>query len=195
MVRKLPETSTRINIVELKWSVTPFCLVNVYLPACGEAENEIQFEECLDMLHEIFTKYCPTHTIICGGDFNASHHRVDYLRRDELFLNFLKEHGMMPGSGYPVKDTFFHTANDSSSQIDYVLVGPQKQCLVILCRSPVHYLNLSDHTHIVLHLDVIGVKQQGSSTGRSSQADVAVHPRIRWNKLTWTFTSLPSVQG
>ena len=71
----------------------------------------------------------------------------------------------MPGSSYPVKDTFFHTANDSSSQIDYFLVGPSKAVLSYSVQIPeVHDLNLSDHTHVNLQLDVIGVKQQGSST-------------------------------
>ena len=76
VLRKLPETSTRINVVELKWSVTPFCLANVYLPARCVAENEIGFEECLDVLHEHFIKYGPTHIIICSGDFKR---QVDYV--------------------------------------------------------------------------------------------------------------------
>ena len=56
-MRKLPGTSVRINVVELKCPMTPFCLANVYLPAQGVAENEFLFEECLDELHEIFMKY------------------------------------------------------------------------------------------------------------------------------------------
>lgn len=92
MMKKLPETSVRINVVELKCPMTPFCLVNVYLPARGVAENEPLFEECLDELHEIFMKYSPSHTVVFGGDFNASLHRGDQLRRDVLFREFVMEH-------------------------------------------------------------------------------------------------------
>ena len=33
LIKKLPKTSVRINVVELKCPMTLFCLVNVYLPA------------------------------------------------------------------------------------------------------------------------------------------------------------------
>ena len=106
-MKQLPETSVRINVVELKCPMTPFCLVNVYLPARGVAENEPLFEECLDALHEIFMKYSPSHTVVFGGDFNASLHRGHKLRRDVLFREFVKEHSLQPDASYPKRDTFF----------------------------------------------------------------------------------------
>ena len=111
VMKKLPETNTRINVVELKCVAVSFCLVNVYLPARGLAEHEILFEECLNMPNEVFTKYSPTHTIICGRDFNASLHQVDWLRQDILFYSFLTEHGIQSEASYSIKYTFFHTAN------------------------------------------------------------------------------------
>ena len=108
LMKQLPETSVRINVVELKCPMTPFCLVNVYLPARGVAENEPLFEECLDELHEIFIKYSPSHTVVFGGDFNASLHRGHQLRRDVLFREFVKEHSLQPDASYPKRDTFFH---------------------------------------------------------------------------------------
>ena len=50
LIKKLPETSVRINVVELKCPMALFCLFNVCLPARGVAENEILFEESLDEL-------------------------------------------------------------------------------------------------------------------------------------------------
>ena len=82
--------------MELKWPMVLFCLVNVYLPARGLAENEILFEECLCELHEIFIKNSPTHTFVFGGDFNASLHRGDHLRREVVFKEFVIEHGLQP---------------------------------------------------------------------------------------------------
>ena len=136
VMRKLPEMSARINVVELKWSGTPFCLVYVYFP--GVAENEIRFEEI------IFTKYSPTHTIICGGDFKLSLHRVDYLRRDELFQNFLTEHGVMPGSSYPVKDPSSTPRMTVPHRlIAFLWTRPSKAVLSYSVLIPeVHYLNL-----------------------------------------------------
>ena len=64
LIQKLPDTSVRINVVELKWHTVLFCLVNVNLPARGLVENEILFEECLYKQHEIFIKYSPTHTFV-----------------------------------------------------------------------------------------------------------------------------------
>ena len=96
--------------MELKWPTVLFCLVNVYLPARGLAENEILFEECLCELHEIFIKYSPTHTFVFGGDFNASLHRGDHLRRDVVFKEFVIEHGLQPDACYPTHDTFFHAS-------------------------------------------------------------------------------------
>ena len=124
LIKKLPETSVRINAVELKCPIALFCLVNGYRPARGVAENETLFEECLDELHEIFIKNSPTYTIVFGGDFNASLYRGDHMRRDVLFLEFVIEHGLQPDACYPTRDTFFHASSDSSSQIDYFLVGP-----------------------------------------------------------------------
>ena len=80
-------------MVELKCPMALFCLVNVCLPAQGVAENEI-----LDELHEIFIKYSPIHTIVFGGDFSASLHRGDHLRRYVLFQEFVIEHGLQPGA-------------------------------------------------------------------------------------------------
>ena len=108
LIQKLPETSVKINVVELKWPTVLFCLVNVYLPARGLAGNEILFEECLYELHEIFLKYSPTHTFVFGGEFNASLHRGDHLRKDVLFKEFVIEHGLQPDACYPTQDTFFH---------------------------------------------------------------------------------------
>ena len=91
MIRKLPETNSRIKAVELKCQTVLLCLVNVYLPARGTSANEMLLAECLDELHEIFVKYSLSHTLVVGGDFNASSHRGEGIRRDVLFLKFVHE--------------------------------------------------------------------------------------------------------
>ena len=178
-MKKLPESSIRINVVELKNPIVLFCLVNVYLPARGLAENESLFAECLDELHEIFVKYVPTHTIFFGGDFNASLHRGSHLHRDVLFREFVEEHELKLDSNYPVQDTFFHASSDSSSQIDYFLVGPSRVPLQsVVTISDMHHLNLSDHTHLEI---CISAKDQLTGAKDFVPA-INTQPRIRWEK-------------
>ena len=144
LIQKLPETSVKINVVELKWPTVLFCLVNVYLPARGLAGNEILFEECLYELHEIFLIYSPTHTFVFGGEFNASLHRGDHLRRDVLFKERARitTRRLLSHTGY-----ILSRVKDSSSQIDYFLVGPSGMRLQSTVTIPeIHHLNLFDHT-------------------------------------------------
>ena len=129
--------------------------MNVFLPVRGLAEHEILFEDCLDMLHDVFIKYRPTHTIICGGDFNASLHRDDRLRRDMLLYSFLSEHGIQMEASYPVEYTFFHTPNNNFSQIDLFFVLPLMSDLVYQVEIPeVHHLHQSDIAYIEIYLEV-----------------------------------------
>ena len=182
LIKKLPKTSARINVVELKCPMTLFCLVNVYLPAQGVAENETLFAECLDELHEIFIKYSPTHTIVFGGDFNASLHRGDHLRRDVLVQEFVIEHGLQPDPCYPTRDIFFHLSSDSSSQIDYFLVVPSGMRLQSTVTIPeIHHLNLSNHTNLEIRINTVAPRGQASSE-KSSKSKCVLHSRIKWNK-------------
>ena len=158
-MKKLPESSIRINVVELKNPIVLFCLVNVYLPARGLAENESLFAECLDILHEIFVKYVPTHTIVIGGDFNVSLHRGSHLHRDVLFREFVEEHELKLDSNYPVQDTFFHASSDSYFQIDYFLVGPSRVPLQsVVTISDMHHLNPSTIHTLKSASPVLGLK-------------------------------------
>ena len=144
------------------------------------AENETLFEECLDELHEIFIKYSPTHTIVFGGDFNASLHRGDHLRRGVLFQEFVIEHGLQPDACYPTRDTFFHASSDSSSQIDFLLVGPLGMRLKSTVTIPeIHHLNLSDHTDLEIRINIAALRALASSE-KSSRSKCVLHSK--WNK-------------
>ena len=111
-----------VAVVEVSTDNRPVCLINVYLPSRGSASNENEFMETLDELHEVLQTFSSTHDIIIGGDFNASLHRTKTCGRDQSLRCFVNEHGLFLSSEYPEASTFFHTAGDFSSQIDYFFV-------------------------------------------------------------------------
>ena len=66
-----------------------------------------------------------------------------------LFREFVEEHELKLDLNYPVYDTFFHASSDSSSQIDYFLMGlPRVPLQSVVAISDMHHLNLSDHTYL-----------------------------------------------
>ena len=92
---------------------------------------------------------------------------------------FFNEQCLFMPVDYPVIPTFFHTAGDFSSQIDYFFVS---ELLVAESRVAVHdmhHLNLSDHTHISIEIPARILSMQ--VVGKD---DVPVHlkQRINWRK-------------
>ena len=66
------------------------------------------------------SKYSKSHTIVLGGDFNASLHREPPNNIDKMLRDCCSEAGLTTPDNYPVKPTFYHHDNKSSSQIDYL---------------------------------------------------------------------------
>ena len=106
-IKCLPESSERINVVELRADPALFCLVNVYLPTRGLAMDEMLFDDSPDMLHEIILKYSISHTIVLGGDFNSYLHRETVIRRDTVFKEFVREHNLEVDSDYQYRTCSF----------------------------------------------------------------------------------------
>ena len=103
------------------------CLINVYMPARGSPDCDMQFQSTLDEIHEILEKYGQTHKIILGGDFNASLHRTPPLGRDRVLQTFLAEHNLYLPDNYPSQYTYFHEGTDAKSQIHYWFISPLDQ--------------------------------------------------------------------
>jgi hypothetical protein len=40
------------------------------MPANGSKNHQVEYQECIDELHEIYLKYEHSHDIIIGGDIN-----------------------------------------------------------------------------------------------------------------------------
>ena len=125
------------------------------MPSRGSTEADAEYEETLDQIHEIVIKFNASHDIVIGGDWNGSLHRTKYCAHDSLLRSFLKEHSLILPVNYPVRDTFFHASSDCSSQIDYFVVSRLSKLEEVASIEDMHYLNVSDHTHIMLSLSQI----------------------------------------
>jgi endonuclease/exonuclease/phosphatase (EEP) superfamily protein YafD len=92
------------------------------MPIChrGRKNTAHQYSESLDIIREMVSKYSKSHTIVLGGDFNASLHREPPNNIDKMPRACCSEAGLITPDNYPVKPTFYHHDNKSSSQIDYL---------------------------------------------------------------------------
>ena len=70
--------------------------------------------------------------------------------------------------------------SDSSSQIDYFFLSQHSELNEVASIEDMHYLNISDHTHITLksHIHLERLTQ----TNPKDETPKVLKPRIRWNK-------------
>jgi exonuclease III len=94
LVRTLPDGSEKIQCIELEGAKRSVIIILcVYMPANG-SKNQVEYQECIDELHEIYLKYDHTHDIIIGGDINEdlNKHKPNNTRKAYL-INFINEFG------------------------------------------------------------------------------------------------------
>ena len=92
-------------------------------------------------------------------------------------LGFLKRNIR---SQNPALREIFHASNDSSSQIDYFLVAgsPSWSPLIKITIANMHYLNMSDHTHLELSLKLTVPLSLPEPSSQDQVRDI----KIRWDK-------------
>jgi hypothetical protein len=143
LAAKPVDGSNRIALLDLQ-ATNPICIINAYMPSRGLSSTELEYSAVLDELSEIILKYERSHAIILCGDWNASHTDRN-ISRDKKFQRFCVEMNLVnKQNGQP---TFFHSSNDSTSEIDYILF--HRNALHLLQGievHPVHPTNTSDHT-------------------------------------------------
>ena len=150
------------------------------MPCRGSTEADVEYDEILDQYHEILIKFDSSYDIIIGGDWNASLHRDKSCPRDRSLTSFLMEHNLVLPKSCPIGDTLFHVTGDSFSQIDYFFLSQYSELNEVASIEDMHYLNLSDHTHITLksHIHLERLTQ----TNPKDETPQMLKPRIRWNK-------------
>jgi hypothetical protein len=83
------------------------------------------------------------HTIVLGGDFNASLHREPPNNIDKMLRDCCSEAGLTTPDNYPVKPTFYHHDNKSSSEIDYLFTLKDRMCRLSLSTFGRHIYSTS----------------------------------------------------
>ena len=80
----LPDCNTRIQCVSVKTEGKPILLISVYMPTKGKTSTNSEFQECIDQLEEVVSKYEGSQDILIGGDFNEEIHRTLNTERNKI---------------------------------------------------------------------------------------------------------------
>ena len=99
-----------------------------------------------------------------GGDFNASLHREPPNNIGKMLRDCCSEAGLTTPSNYPVKPTFYHHDNKSSSQIDYLftLKDQMKDGIRAIKIWGHQNLNTSDHVLTTSTINISHIKKKKS---------------------------------
>ena len=119
-VKRLEEGNERIIAVTIAAS-KPICLINAYLPT-QDTGSHVEYSECLDIIHSIFTKFQGAYDIVLCGDLNGTLLDIRSNKHDKLLKELATELNLGTGIACGNKATFYHHAGTSTSQIDYILV-------------------------------------------------------------------------
>ena len=133
-------------------TMPPICIVSVYMPCRGNS-TKLQFEATIAELQDFTSKYGNSHALFICGDFNSSLSRHPANERDMLLISFCAKNNLVNGQDGAY--TLFHTNNDSTADIDYILTNTN----AVNLTSGVHVLNInhgnvSDHVPIAASLNI-----------------------------------------
>ena len=158
-ITTLPDCNQRMMAIRV---ANELCIINVYMPARGLSDSDLEFESCLDEIAEIIIKYGGNLDIMLGGDINASLHRRKYIKRDLAFHKFSEEFCLKMIQDYPETPTF-HNFNGTSSQLDYILTMKTERILNVNVTQS-DYLNTSTHKAIQAKVALICAIQKKNLT-------------------------------
>lgn len=179
VVKELPDGNERIICIEVTTTSVKLCLICTYMPCRGGGVNcESEFQEALDILHEIYTKYQDSHSIILMGDLNGSITKEIPNARDKKLTSFCRDHDI--DIRVPKQDTFFHVNGRDSNQSDYIL-SKRDATLKLGSYSVMDYellpTNVSDHIPVQSHIEV------GSRPRGTKPKAATYQQRINWDKI------------
>ena len=145
------------------------------MPSSGSDDHINKYQELLDEVSDIINKSPNNHTMWMG-DLNASLQRTKY-KQDRMLQKFAREMELSPG-GNCSDVTYHHFTNNSTSQIDYILVS---QGMLEYCSG--YGVRMREATNVSSH-DPIQIRLAVKPLGEvSTKALSTVKPRPRWEKL------------
>ena len=177
-VENIPTESKSICVLKISFHDLHILLVNVYMPSSDNTAALNMYDTILQEISIICNKY-PTHSLILGGDWNADPSRND--GRTQLFKRFILQEDLC-NSLYldcaNVSHTYKCTRNDTESTLDHFLLSPNMTNFVTSYESLDLHNNFSDHSPIMLKLDV---DIESFNTVRRE-----FQPNVAWHKCTQT---------
>ena len=185
-IKQLPDGNTRIQVLELKSDGTKFLIVNCYMPCRNSKTGITDYDDALDTLGEILTKYSDTHNILLAGDFNASLTRQPENQHDKKLKRFIKEHNIHTSTNTNTP-TFYHHNGKDHAQIDYIFYLPtnteaEKTHTFHTQIHPVHPINTSDHTVITAKISLYTNISRETNTNKESNKPEPTFQKPRWTK-------------
>ena len=160
--KQLPDGNTRTQVLEMKLDSRKQLIVNCYMPCRKSKTGLTDYDEALDTLREILTKYTKSHNILLAGDFNASLTRQPENLHDKKLKQFITEHNMQADTHVSTSTFYLHNGRNHS-QIDYIFYIPAKgatgkQFTLSTYIHAVHQLNTSDHIAITVKIPLLTKK-------------------------------------
>ena len=141
----------------------------------AQNRGDLAYKDTLDQIAEIIDKYNISYHIIVCGDLNASLHRKDNRRRDQLLKEFMNDNKLSIPLNYPVQPTFFHHNGKYKSQIDYFLFDNNAMTKLNPAVSilPMQATNTSDHTLVTARIQM--------KVKKSALRPVKIITKPKWN--------------
>lgn len=182
-VTKLNVGNERVIAMEIDLG-QKFCLINTYMPT-NKQGSEHAYRECLDVLHDIISRYEHSHNIILCGDLNGTLLVTRNNKHDVMLKDFVKEH-MLSCRNSSLDPTFYHFNGYATSQIDYVLSNcPELVWRYSICKKDP--LNVSPHVPVTVLLKL--TPEVLSSHCRAEGKQCKPKKVFSWNRLDQdTFT-------
>ena len=149
-VKKLEDGNERILAIAINCEIK-LCIINAYLPA-QNTDSCLEYQECLDILYDIITKYQESYKIILCGDLNGTLLASRSNKHDRMIKQFISETGLHQCCK-EVTPTFYHHAQSSESQIDYILISDSDLCASYKI-SPRESINVSAHCAVTMETTI-----------------------------------------
>ena len=195
----LEEGNCRIILTECSLE-TPLCIINCYLPSGNSKQAVTDFDEDMNVLTEILSKYKSTHKVILLGDFNADHyHRCG--PKERQLLQLLRENPLYDPGTSNTEATYVNPHLNHRSRIDHIFLGLGKLDVsdsnLILIKDD-DGLNSSYHTPLSVTLKMSSkLTKKGHNTSKRTvfirkEMDVVLFQETVEDLLSATNTDLLS---
>ena len=179
LVKELPEKSERVQatMITTRPPNKNLCIINTYMPCSSTPDCKFKYQDVLDQISEIITKYEGSCNIILCGDMNVSLVEPKYTL-DRFAIQYMEQHSLMPSSNYPRKNTFVHRHGSGGRQIDYILSN----------TDIVHDIKICDHegentsTHVPVLATVEFVNPDSIVKVENSKPRTNSTFRYKWDK-------------